>query len=61
MCVNVLSACIYVHYMYDLIPVEVRSGYWIPQNWSYRRSWAAVWMLSPLWENQVLSAAELSL
>lgn len=28
--------CLPNMYVYDAVPMEVRRGNWIPQNWSYR-------------------------
>ena len=44
MFVAILSVCIYV-YLKCLVTVEARKGHQIPWNWSYRQSWAVLWML----------------
>jgi hypothetical protein len=40
----ILSACMLIHHMYAL-HMELRRGHWILWNWSYRRLWAAMWVL----------------
>jgi hypothetical protein len=49
-----LPACLSMHQVYA-VPTAARRGHKISQDWSYRRFWAAKWMLgdrtSVLWKN----------
>jgi hypothetical protein len=41
----VLGCFAWMHACACLGPTEARGRYWIPWNWSYRWSWASIWVL----------------
>lgn len=48
MYMNVLSAYVYMNYVCAWLPTDVRRGFWIPRNWSFRQLWTAVWVLGTI-------------
>lgn len=45
MCMSIFPACMYVHHMACLVPLEVRKGWWIPSSRSYGWVKATMWVL----------------